>query len=62
MFKKIYKRIKLTFRKNSKEKMKEKIVTHTAQLAKRQRMFNKSQFISKLLLPLDELRKDLLKT
>jgi len=35
-----------------KEEMKEKIVTHTAQLAKRQRTFNRSQFQNKTLLPL----------
>jgi len=39
----------------SKNEMKEKIVTHTAQLAKRQRTFNKSQFPNKTLLPLEEL-------
>ena len=35
--------------------MKEKIVTHTAQLAKRQRTFNASQFQNKIALPLHEL-------
>ena len=39
----------------SKNEMQEKIVTHTAQLAKRQRTFNKSQFQNKTLLPLEEL-------
>ena len=44
----------------SKEEMKEKIVTHTAQLAKRQRTFNRSQFTSKVLLSLEALREELL--
>jgi len=39
-----------------KKIMEEKIVTHTAQLAKRQRTFNRSQFQEKHLLPLKELR------
>ena len=39
----------------SKMEMKEKIVTHTAQLAKRQRTFNASQFQNKTALPLHEL-------
>ena len=39
----------------TKMEMKEKIVTHTAQLAKRQRTFNKSQFSDKLQLPLEKL-------
>jgi tRNA dimethylallyltransferase len=39
-----------------KKIMEEKIVTHTAQLAKRQRTFNRSQFQEKHLLPLEELR------
>jgi len=39
----------------SKIEMKEKIVTHTAQLAKRQRTFNASQFKEKTALPLEEL-------
>lgn len=47
--------------KYTKMEMKEKIVTHTAQLAKRQRTFNASQFKEKTTLTLDELRKLLLK-
>lgn len=39
----------------TKREMKEKIVTHTAQLAKRQRTFNASQFQEKTTLPLEEL-------
>jgi len=39
----------------TKMEMKEKIVTHTAQLAKRQRTFNASQFQNKTALPLYEL-------
>ena len=39
----------------TKMEMKEKIVTHTAQLAKRQRTFNASQFQDKTALPLHEL-------
>ena len=39
----------------TKMEMKEKIVTHTAQLAKRQRTFNASQFKKKTALPLHEL-------
>ena len=39
----------------TKMEMKEKIVTHTAQLAKRQRTFNASQFQNKIALPLHEL-------
>jgi tRNA dimethylallyltransferase len=39
----------------TKMEMKEKIVTHTAQLAKRQRTFNASQFQDKIALPLHEL-------
>jgi len=39
----------------TKMEMKEKIVTHTAQLAKRQRTFNTSQFQNKTALPLYEL-------
>jgi len=39
----------------TKIEMKEKIVTHTAQLAKRQRTFNASQFQDKIALPLHEL-------
>jgi len=45
----------------TKMEMKEKIVTHTAQLAKRQRTFNRSQFKNKTLLPLEELEDLLLK-
>jgi len=41
----------------TKHEMQEKIVTHTAQLAKRQRTFNKSQFKKRTLLPLEELRR-----
>ena len=47
--------------KYTKMKMKEKIVTHTAQLAKRQRTFNASQFKEKTALPLLELSDLLLK-
>ena len=45
----------------SKKEMQERIVIHTAQLAKRQKTFNKSQFKEKLLLPLEELRATLVK-
>ena len=45
----------------NKEEMKERIVIHTAQLAKRQKTFNKSQFQEKLLLPFEELRATLVK-
>ena len=38
------------------EEMREKIVINTARLAKRQRTFNRSQFIEKTSLPLEELR------
>jgi len=41
----------------TKDEMQEKIVTHTAQLAKRQRTFNKSQFKKRTLLPLEELKR-----
>lgn len=41
--------------------MQEKIITHTAQLAKRQRTFNRSQFQKKTVQPLEELNKVLLK-
>jgi len=41
--------------------MQERISIHTAQLAKRQRTFNKSQFQDKTLLPLDQLKQLLLK-
>lgn len=44
----------------TKLEMKEKIVTHTAQLAKRQRTFNASQFKEKTSLPLDKMRQLLL--
>jgi len=46
--------------KDTKRDMEEKIVIHTAQLAKRQRTFNKSQFSAKTLLPLEKLRELLL--
>lgn len=46
---------------DTKSEMKEKIITHTAQLAKRQRTFNKSQFHNKTQLPLEDLKKLLLK-
>jgi tRNA dimethylallyltransferase len=39
----------------SKREMAERIIIHTAQLAKRQRTFNKSQFQDKTLLPLNKL-------
>ena len=45
----------------TKMEMKEQIVNHTAQLAKRQRTFNKSQFSNKTFLPLEELQTLLLK-
>jgi len=44
----------------TKMQMKEKIVTHTAQLAKRQRTFNNSKFKEKVSLPLHELNELLL--
>jgi tRNA dimethylallyltransferase len=44
----------------TKYEMEERIVIHTAQLAKRQRTFNKSQFKDKILLPLNKLEKILL--
>ena len=40
----------------SLSKLEELITTHTIQLAKRQRTFNKSQFDKKLTLPLDKLK------
>ena len=40
----------------TKKEMEERIVIHTAQLAKRQRTFNRSQFLEKTLLPLEGLR------
>lgn len=46
--------------KDTKRDMEENIVIHTAQLAKRQRTFNKSQFSAKTLLPLEKLRELLL--
>ena len=46
--------------KYTKAQMKEKIVTHTAQLAKRQCTFNNSQFKEKTTLPLHELTELLL--
>jgi len=45
----------------TKTEMQERISIHTAQLAKRQRTFNKSQFQDKTLLPLDQLKQLLLK-
>lgn len=39
----------------SKEEMREQIITHTAQLAKRQQTFNRTQFDAKELLPLEQL-------
>ena len=44
----------------TKFEMKEKIITHTAQLAKRQRTFNNSKFTDKVALTLDELNSLLL--
>ncbi len=46
----------------TKEQMQERISIHTAQLAKRQRTFNRSQFKMKHLLPLKELKVHLLQT
>ncbi|CAA6802466.1 MAG: tRNA dimethylallyltransferase (EC [uncultured Sulfurovum sp.] len=45
-----------------KTEMQKRIVIHTAQLAKRQRTFNKSQFQDKTLLPLQKLRDTLIKS
>jgi tRNA dimethylallyltransferase len=45
----------------NKEQMQEKIVIHTARLAKRQRTFNGSQFLERISLPLEALRKELLR-
>ncbi len=45
----------------TKQEMKERIVIHTAQLAKRQRTFNKSQFLEKTLLPLEGIREQFLR-
>jgi tRNA dimethylallyltransferase len=42
-----------------KKTLKEKIITNTARLAKRQQTFNKTQFQNKVSLPLEELRKEL---
>jgi len=41
--------------------MREQIITHTAQLAKRQRTFNNSKFKNKISLPLEKLETLLLK-
>jgi len=43
-----------------KKTLKEKIITNTARLAKRQQTFNKTQFKDKISLPLEKLRKNLL--
>ena len=45
--------------KLDKQELEERIVVHTAQLAKRQRTFNKNQFTKKVSLELDDLRKRL---
>jgi len=45
----------------NKIKMREQIITHTAQLAKRQRTFNNSKFKNKISLPLEKLETLLLK-
>ena len=45
--------------KCSKKELQEAIVTHTAQLAKRQQTFNKNQFPTRVALPLEALRKRL---
>jgi len=45
----------------NKQTLKEKIITNTARLAKRQQTFNKTQFKDKISLPLEELREKLLK-
>jgi len=44
----------------TKFEMKTKIITHTAQLAKRQRTFNNSKFKERISMPLNELEKKLL--
>ena len=44
----------------NRKEMQERITIHTAQLAKRQRTFNRSQFSEKTLLPLEELQKVLI--
>lgn len=43
----------------SKDEMKEQIITHTAQLAKRQQTFNRTQFPNRKLLSIDEIYKDI---
>ncbi len=40
------------------DEMKEQIITHTAQLAKRQQTFNRGQFPSRKLLPIEDIYKD----
>jgi len=42
----------------SKTEMIEKIITNTARLAKRQQTFNKTQFLEKISLPLEKLKKE----
>jgi len=42
----------------SKKEMIEKIITNTARLAKRQQTFNKTQFLEKISLPLEKLKKE----
>jgi len=42
----------------SKDEMKEQIITHTAQLAKRQQTFNRTQFPSRKLLSIEEIYND----
>jgi len=44
-----------------KKTLKEKIITNTARLAKRQQTFNKTQFKDKISLPLEKLKEKLLK-
>jgi len=46
--------------KYTKDRLKEKIITNTARLAKRQQTFNKTQFENKISLELDSLKKKLL--
>jgi tRNA dimethylallyltransferase len=46
--------------KYSKETLKEKIITNTARLAKRQQIFNKTQFKNKISLPVEELESAIL--
>jgi tRNA dimethylallyltransferase len=43
----------------SKKEMIEKIITNTARLAKRQQTFNKTQFLDKISLPLEKLKKEI---